>query len=48
MTKDHKMSNSINSSGKDEIKIITFGDNGKGKSKRLGKINIEHLQCIVG
>jgi len=32
------MFNSINTNDNDGIHSITFGDNGKGKVKRLGKI----------
>ena len=44
------MFNSINTSGNDLFDSITFGDNGKGKVKGLGKIaisNDEHFQCAT-
>jgi hypothetical protein len=41
MTGDARMFNSINSSGND-VDSITFGDNGKGKVKGLGKIAISN------
>ena len=40
MTGDSRMFNSINTSGNNEFDSITFGDNGKGKVKGLGKIAI--------
>ena len=40
MTGDPRMFNSINTNGNDGYDSITFGDNGKGKVKRLGKIAI--------
>jgi hypothetical protein len=48
MTGDSRMFNSIKSNDEDGIQSITFGDNGKGKVKGLGKIaisNDEHFQC---
>ena len=42
MTGDSRMFNSINSNDDDGIDSITFGDNGKGKVKRLGKITISN------
>ena len=40
MTGDARMFNSINTNGNDGYDSITFGDNGKGKVKGLGKIAI--------
>ena len=40
MTGDVRMFNSINTNGNDGYDSITFGDNGKGKVKGLGKIAI--------
>ena len=42
ITSDARMFNSINSSGNDGYGSITFGDNGKGKVKGLGKIVISN------
>ena len=42
MTGDSRMFNSINSNDDNGIDSITFGDNGKGKVKRLGKITISN------
>ena len=42
MTEDARMFNSINSSGNNDYDSITFGDNGKGKVKGLGKIAISN------
>ena len=42
MTGDARMFNSINTNGNDGYDSITFGDNGKGKVKRLGKIAISN------
>jgi hypothetical protein len=42
MTSDSRMFNSINTSDSNEIDSITFGDNGKGKVKGLGKIAISN------
>ena len=40
MTTDARMFNSINTNGNDGYDSITFGNNGKGKIKGLGKIVI--------
>ena len=40
MTGDATMFNSINTTGNNDCDSITFGDNGKGKVKGLGKIAI--------
>jgi hypothetical protein len=42
MTDDSRMFNSININESNEVGIITFGDNGKGKVKELGKIAISN------
>ena len=42
MTSDSRMFNSINSNDDNGIDSITFGDNGKGKVKGLGKIAISN------
>ena len=42
MTSDARMFNSINTNGNDGYYSITFGDNGKGKVKGLGKIAISN------
>ena len=42
MTSDPKMFNSINENKSNGINSITFGDNGKGKVKGLGKIAISN------
>jgi hypothetical protein len=42
MTGDSRMFNSINTNDNDGIHSITFGDNGKGKVKGLGKIAISN------
>ena len=42
MTSDSRMFNSINTSDSNGVDIITFGDNGKGKVKGLGKIAISN------
>ena len=51
MTGDGRMFDSIQASNDgDEFDDITFGDNGKGKVKGLGKIaisNDEHIQCVA-
>ena len=49
MTGDARMFNSINTNGNNGYDSITFGDNGKGKVKRMGKIAIsyEHFQCVA-
>ena len=45
MTGDSRMFNSINENKSNGIDSITFGDNGKGKVKGLGKITI--FQCAT-
>ena len=45
MTGESRMFNSIDTSGND-IESITFGDNGKGKVKGLGKIAISNDMSI--
>ena len=42
MTDDSRMFNSINENKSNGIDSITFGDNGKGKVKGLGKIVISN------
>jgi hypothetical protein len=42
MIGDARMFNSINTNGNDDYDSITFGDNGKGKVKGLGKIAISN------
>jgi hypothetical protein len=42
MTSDSRMFNSINENDGNVIDSITFGDNGKGKVKGLGKIAISN------
>ena len=42
MTSDARIFNSINTNGNDGYDSITFGDNGKGKVKGLGKIAISN------
>jgi hypothetical protein len=42
MTSDAKMFNSINTNDSNGYDSITFGDNGKGKVKGLGKIAISN------
>ena len=42
MTGDARIFNSINTNGNDGYDSITFGDNGKGKVKGLGKIAISN------
>jgi hypothetical protein len=42
MTSDSRMFNSINTSDSNRVDSITFGDNGKGKVKGLGKITISN------
>ena len=42
MTGDARMFNSINPNGNDDYDSIIFGDNGKGKVKRLSKIAISN------
>ena len=46
MTGDAGMFNSINTNGNDGYDSITFGDNGKGKVKGLGKIAISNDMSI--
>ena len=46
MTGDSKMFNSINTNDCNGYNIITFGDNGKGKVKGLGKIAISNNLSI--
>ena len=41
-TGDSRMFNSINANDSNEIDSITFGDNGKGNVKGLGKIAISN------
>ena len=51
MTGDSRMFNSINENKSNGIDSITFGDNGKGKVKGLGKIVISNdlsiFQCAT-
>jgi hypothetical protein len=42
MTGDSRMFNSINENDGNRVDSITFGDNGKGKIKGLGKIAISN------
>ena len=46
MIGDPRMFNSINENKSSEIDSITFGDNGKGKVKGLGKIAISNDMSI--
>ena len=46
MTDDARMFNSINTNGNDGYDSITFGDNGKGMVKELGKIAISNDMSI--
>ena len=46
MTSDPRMFNSINENKSNGIDSITFGDNGKGKIKELGKIAIFNNMSI--
>jgi hypothetical protein len=46
MTSDARMFNSINTSDSNGYDSITFGDNGKGKVKGLGKITISNDMSI--
>ena len=46
MTGDAKMFNSINTNGNNGYDSLTFGDNGKGKVKGLGKITIANDMSI--
>ena len=46
MTGDSRMFNSINENKSNVVDSITFGDNGKGKVKGLGKIVISNDMSI--
>ena len=46
MTSDARMFNSINTNGNDGYDSITFGDNGKGKVKGLGKTTVSNDMSI--
>ena len=46
MTDDARMFNSINTNNNHGYDSITFGDNGKGKIKGLGKIAISNDMSI--
>jgi hypothetical protein len=46
MIGDQRTFNSIDTSGNDEFESITFGGNGKGKVKGLGKIAISNDMSI--
>ena len=46
MTSDVRMFNSINTNGNDGYDSSTFGDNGKGKVKGLGKIAISNVLLV--
>ena len=46
MTNDLRMFNSINANDSNRVDSITFGDNGKGKVKGLGKIAISNDMSI--
>ena len=46
MTSDARMFNSIKTNGNNGYDRITFGDNGKGKVKGLGKIAISNYLSI--
>ena len=46
MTGDARIFNSINTNGNDGYDSITFGGNGKGKAKGLGKITISNDMSI--
>ena len=46
MTGDSRMFNSINTNDSNVVDSITFGDNGKGKVKGLGKIAISNDMSI--
>ena len=46
MTDDSRMFNSINANDSNGIDSITFGDNGKGKVKGIGKIAISNDMSI--
>jgi hypothetical protein len=47
MIGDQRTFNSIDTSGNDEFESITFGGNGKGKVKGLGKIAISNDMSIL-
>ena len=47
MTGDPRMFNSINENKSNGLDSITFGDNGKGKVKGLGKIAISNYVILV-
>jgi hypothetical protein len=50
MTIEARMFNSINTNDSNGYDSITFGYNGKGKVKGLGKIaifNDKHFQCVA-
>ena len=50
MTGDARMFNSINTNDNDGYDSITFGDNGKGKVKGLGRIAVSNdlsIQCVA-
>jgi hypothetical protein len=47
MTGDARMFNSINTNSNDDNDSLTFGDNGKGKIKEIGKIAISNDLSIV-
>ena len=51
MTGDARMFNSININSNNGYDSITFGDNGKGKVKGLGKIaisnDLSNIQCAT-
>ena len=47
MTGDARMFNSINTNVNDGYDSITFGDNGKGKVKGLGKIVISNDMSML-
>ena len=47
MNGDARMFNSINTNGNDGYDSITFGDNGKGKIKGLGKIAISNDMSVT-
>ena len=47
MTGEARMFNSINTNGNDGYDSITFGDNGKGKVRGLGKIAISNDMSIL-
>ena len=47
MTGDARMFKSINTNGNDGYDSITFGDNGKGKVKGLGKFNTSGVTSLL-